>query len=106
MSKKDYLNFPDSASTPSLNKKSTTLLLGLFQERLSNLEKKQRSERSFHTLIVSIMAVQYIALAILGIVVYRTQKKIFTFQTAPSIPEEKLEMQRVNGEIGLVNTDM
>jgi beta-lactamase regulating signal transducer with metallopeptidase domain len=106
MSKKDYLNFPDSASTPSLNKKSTTLLLGSLVERLSNLERIQKSGRSFHTLIASITVAQSIALVILGIVVYRTQKKTFTFQTVPSIPEERLEMQRVNGEIGLVNTDM
>jgi hypothetical protein len=57
-------------------------------------------------LIVSIMVAQSIALVILGIVVYRTQKKTFTFQTVPSIPEERLEMQRVNGEIGLANIDM
>jgi len=106
MSKKDYLNSQDSVSTLILNKKSTTLLLGLLLKRLNNLEKTQKSGRLFHMLIVSIMVVQSIVLATLSIAVYRTQKKTFTFQTAPSIPEERLEMQRVNGEIGLANTDM
>ena len=106
MSKKDYLNSQDSVSTPTLSKKSTTLLLGSLVGRLKDLEKKQRSGRSFHMLIASITVAQSIALVILGTVVYQTQKKTFTFQTAPSIPEERLEMQRVNGEIGLANTDM
>ena len=77
MSKKDYLNFPDSASTPTLSKKSTTLLLGLLLKQSSNLEKKQKSGRLFHTLIASITVAQSIVLVILGTVVYQIQKDFY-----------------------------
>jgi|TARA_B100000287_G_scaffold418023_1_gene454462 hypothetical protein len=89
MSKKDYLNFRDSASTPTLSKKSTTLLLGLLVGRLSNLERTRKSERLFRMLTVTFMVAQSIALVTLGIVVSQKLEKTSTLQTAPSIQEAK-----------------
>tara|TARA_Y100000589_G_scaffold7875_1_gene6683 strand:+ start:601 stop:924 length:324 start_codon:yes stop_codon:yes gene_type:complete len=105
MSKKGYLNFHDFASILILSKKSTTLLLGLLAGRLKDLEKKQKSGQSFHTLIASIMVAQSIALVTLSIVVYQMQKKISSFQMVPNTQEERLVTPKVNGETDPANTD-
>ena len=48
-------------------------------ERLKDLEKKQKSEQLFLTLIVTIMVAQFIVLVTLSIVVYQTERKDFYF---------------------------
>jgi len=45
-------------------------------------------------------------LVILGIAVYQNQKKISSFQMAPNILEERLEMRKENGGIDLKNIGM
>ena len=106
MSSKDSSNSQDSASTPTLSKKSITLLLGLLLERLRNLERKQKSEQLFRMLIAIIMVAQFIVLAILGTVVYQIQKKTFTSTMVPNIRGVKLEVPKVNGKIDLANIVM
>ena len=106
MSNKDSSNSQDSVSTPTLSKKSITLLLGLLVERLKDLEKKQRSEQLFLMLTVTFMAVQFIVLVTLSIVVSPKLEKTSIFQMAPNTLEEKLETQKENGNIVPKNIDM
>ena len=89
MSKKDYLNFHDFASTLTHNKVNTTLHRGLYRDASDNSEKIHGSEPSYLTLIAIFMAAQFIALVTLNIVGLQMLKKISTIQTAPSIHAEK-----------------
>ena len=106
MSNKDSSNSQDSVSTPILSRESIISLLGSFQRRLRDLEKKQKSKQSSHTLIATIIAVQFIGLAILGIAVYQNQRKISTLQMELNTLEEVSKDQMVNGETDLASTDM
>ena len=99
-------NSQDSVSTPILRNESIISLLGSFQRRLKDLEKIQKSKRSSHTLIASIITAQFIGLAILSTAVYQNQRKIFILQTEQSIPEVVLKDMMGNGEIDLASTDM
>ena len=106
MSNKDSSNSQDSVSTPILSKESIISLLGSFQRRLRDLEKTQKSKRSSHTLIATIIVAQFIGLATLSIAVYQNQRKISTLQTEQSIPEVLLKGAMENGKTAPVNTGM
>jgi len=106
MNSKDYSNSQDSAFTRLHSRASIISLLGSYQKRLDALEKRPALGGLSHTLIVTIMLVQSIALVTLGTVVYQNQKKISILQMERNIPEVVLEVPKVNGETDLASTDM
>ena len=106
MNSKDSLNSPDSASTRILSRASTISLLGSYQRRLDALEKKPMLGGLSHTLIVTIMLVQFIVLVTFSIAVYQNQKKIFILQTELNTLGVVLEVPKVSGEKDLASTDM
>ena len=105
MNKMDSLNYQDSASTRLLSRASIISLLGSYQKRLDALEKRPTLGGLSHTLIVTIILVQFIALATFGIAVYQNQRKISTLQTELNTLEGVSKDQRVSGKTDLVNTD-
>ena len=106
MNRTDFLNSPDSASTRILSRASIISLLGSYQKRLRELEKKQKLKQSSHTLTATAIVAQFIGLAILSTAVYQNQKKISILQMERNIPEVVLEVPKVNGETDLASTDM
>ena len=106
MNSKDFLNYPDSASTRILSRASIISLLGSYQKRLDALEKRPALGGLSHTLIVTTILVQFIVLVTFGIAVYQNQKKISTLQTELNTLEEVSEDPRVSGKTDLVNIDM
>ena len=106
MNKKGCLNYHDFAYALTLSKQNIILLPGSLPGVSKDLKKKPKFAQLFPTLIASITMAQFIVLATFATVVYQTERKIFTLQTEPNIPEEASKEKKVNGEIEHKSIDM